>query len=50
LPDSWKLTVCFLNRISEEEVIVSRLLEKALKRSQAVDTEGLCIIAGEQVS
>ncbi|KAJ3416662.1 Exosome complex component RRP45 [Chytridiales sp. JEL 0842] len=36
-------------RISEEEVIVSRLLEKALRKSRAVDTEGLCIVAGEKV-
>ncbi|RKO93565.1 ribosomal protein S5 domain 2-type protein [Blyttiomyces helicus] len=36
-------------RISDEEVLVSRLLEKALRRSRAVDTEGLCIVAGEKV-
>lgn len=36
-------------KLSEEEVIVSRLLEKALRRSRAIDTEGLCIIAGEKV-
>jgi len=36
-------------RLSELEVIVSRLLEKALRRSRAIDTEGLCIIAGEKV-
>ncbi|KAI8836589.1 ribosomal protein S5 domain 2-type protein [Chytridium lagenaria] len=36
-------------RPSEEEVLVSRLLEKALKRTRAIDTEGLCIISGEKV-
>ena len=36
-------------RLSEEEVLISRLLEKALKRSRAIDTEGLCIVAGEKV-
>ncbi|KAI8914597.1 ribosomal protein S5 domain 2-type protein [Gorgonomyces haynaldii] len=30
-------------------VNLSRLLEKALKKARAVDTEGLCIIAGEKV-
>ncbi|KAL2916146.1 3'-5'-exoribonuclease [Polyrhizophydium stewartii] len=37
------------DRISEEEVMVSRMLEKALRRARAVDTEGLCIVAGEKV-
>ncbi|ORX49032.1 hypothetical protein BCR36DRAFT_404935 [Piromyces finnis] len=36
-------------KLSELEVIVSRLLEKSLRRSRAIDTEGLCIIAGEKV-
>lgn len=36
-------------RISDEEVLISRMLEKALRRSRAVDTEGLCILAGEKV-
>ncbi|KAI8372547.1 ribosomal protein S5 domain 2-type protein [Choanephora cucurbitarum] len=34
---------------SEEEVLISRLIEKALRRSRAIDTEGLCIVAGEKV-
>ncbi|KAJ3219365.1 Exosome complex component RRP45 [Dinochytrium kinnereticum] len=38
-----------IGRPSEEEVLVSRLLEKALKKTRAIDTEGLCIIAGEKV-
>jgi hypothetical protein len=28
---------------------VSRLIEKAMRRSRALDTEGLCIVAGEKV-
>ena len=34
---------------SEEELMVSRLLEKAFRRSRALDTEGLCIVASEKV-
>lgn len=34
---------------SEEEVLISRIIEKALRRSRAIDTEGLCIVAGEKV-
>lgn len=37
-------------RSSNEEIHLSRMLEKALRKSRAVDTEGLCIIAGEQVT
>ncbi|KAF7507896.1 hypothetical protein GJ744_009930 [Endocarpon pusillum] len=33
-------------RQTEQEVIVSRILEKAIRRSNAIDTESLCIIAG----
>ncbi|KAI9011286.1 ribosomal protein S5 domain 2-type protein [Gaertneriomyces semiglobifer] len=36
-------------RITDEEVHISRLLERALRMSHAVDTEGLCIMAGEKV-
>lgn len=32
-----------------EEVHTSQILEKALRKSRAVDTEGLCIVAGEKV-
>lgn len=38
-----------INSPSEEEVLISRTIEKALRRSRAVDTEGLCIVAGEKV-
>ncbi|KAH8549098.1 ribosomal protein S5 domain 2-type protein [Umbelopsis sp. PMI_123] len=38
-----------VGRPSEEEVLISRTIEKALRRSRAVDTEGLCIVAGEKV-
>lgn len=34
---------------SSEEVLVSRLIEKAIKRSNSLDLESLCIIAGEKV-
>ncbi|KAF0341586.1 ribosomal protein S5 domain 2-type protein [Gigaspora margarita] len=34
-------------RPSEEEVLVSRILEKAIKINRAVDVEGLCIVANE---
>ncbi|KAJ3303727.1 Exosome complex component RRP45 [Kappamyces sp. JEL0829] len=34
---------------SEEEVVLSRMLEKTLRKSRAIDTEGLCIISGEKV-
>ncbi|KAJ3369201.1 Exosome complex component RRP45 [Allomyces arbusculus] len=37
------------SRVSEDEVFVSRMLDKALRLSRAVDTEGLCILAGQQV-
>ena len=33
-------------RQTEQEVILSRILEKAIRRSNAIDTESLCIIAG----
>lgn len=35
---------------SEDQVLLSRMLEKALRKSDAVDTEGLCIVAGEKVT
>ncbi|KAJ3351279.1 Exosome complex component RRP45 [Entophlyctis luteolus] len=38
-----------IGRLTDEEVLVSRMLEKALRRSRAIDTEGLCILAGEKV-
>ncbi|KAI8336271.1 ribosomal protein S5 domain 2-type protein [Chlamydoabsidia padenii] len=34
---------------SEQEVMISRLIEKSMRRSRAIDTEGLCIVAGEKV-
>ncbi|KAF8980835.1 hypothetical protein BGZ46_003653 [Entomortierella lignicola] len=38
-----------VGRQTDEEVLVSRLIEKAMRRSRALDTEGLCIVAGEKV-
>ncbi|KAI9276223.1 ribosomal protein S5 domain 2-type protein [Sporodiniella umbellata] len=34
---------------TEEEVLISRIVDKALRRSRAIDTEGLCIVSGEKV-
>lgn len=34
---------------SDEEVLISRLIEKAVRRSNALDLESLCIVAGEKV-
>ncbi|CAD6590641.1 MAG: hypothetical protein TREMPRED_005835 [Tremellales sp. Tagirdzhanova-0007] len=36
-------------RSSEDEVLIARLLEKSIRRTEAVDRESLCIVAGEQV-
>jgi exosome complex component RRP45 len=33
-------------RQTEQEVLLSRILEKAIRRSRAIDTESLCIISG----
>ncbi|KIK81442.1 hypothetical protein PAXRUDRAFT_807997 [Paxillus rubicundulus Ve08.2h10] len=38
-----------LGRPSEEEVTITRMLDKVLKRSDAVDKESLCILAGQRV-
>lgn len=35
--------------MSEEAVEVGRLIERSLRDSRAIDTEALCIRAGEQV-
>ena len=35
-----------VGRQTEQEVILSRILEKAIRRSRAIDTESLCIISG----
>ncbi len=37
------------DRSSDEEIMITRLLEKAIRRSEAVDREALCIVAGEKV-
>lgn len=36
-------------RQSDDEVVLGRLLEKAIRRSEAVDREALCVVAGEKV-
>lgn len=42
----WDIVYC---RPSDEEVALSRMLDKVLRRSDAVDKEGLCILAGQRV-
>ncbi|ODA82568.1 hypothetical protein RJ55_01075 [Drechmeria coniospora] len=37
-----------VNRPTEEEVLLSRTLEKTIRRSGALDTESLCLIAGQK--
>ncbi|KAF1961997.1 hypothetical protein CC80DRAFT_531750 [Byssothecium circinans] len=37
-----------VGRPTDAEVILSRVLEKAIRRSNALDTESLCIIAGQK--
>ncbi|KAK4684809.1 exosome complex component RRP45, partial [Tremellales sp. Uapishka_1] len=36
-------------RSSDDEVLITRLLEKSIRRTEAVDREALCILAGEKV-
>uniref|UniRef100_A0A0K3CLT8 Exosome complex component RRP45 n=1 Tax=Rhodotorula toruloides TaxID=5286 RepID=A0A0K3CLT8_RHOTO len=44
-----ELTSTTARRASEDEVLMTRLLEKALRRSNTVDREALCIVAGQKV-
>ena len=37
-----------VNRPTEAEVLLSRLLEKTVRRSGALDTESLCLVAGQK--
>lgn len=37
------------NRPTETEILLSRLLEKTIRRSGALDTESLCLVAGSKV-
>ncbi|KAJ6782247.1 hypothetical protein PWT90_04156 [Aphanocladium album] len=37
-----------VNRPTETEVLLSRILEKTIRRSGALDTESLCLIAGQK--
>lgn len=39
----------FLLSTADEETRLSLLLEKAIRKSEAVDRESLCIVAGEKV-
>lgn len=36
------------HRQTEQEVLLARLIEKAIRRSNAIDTESLCIVAGQK--
>lgn len=36
------------NNTGEDEVLISRIIEKAVRRSGALDIEGLCIVAGSK--
>ncbi|KAM6499582.1 Ribosomal protein S5 domain 2-type fold [Amanita muscaria] len=38
-----------IGRSSDEEVTITRMLDKVLRRSDAVDKESLCILAGQRV-
>ncbi|KAK0738426.1 ribosomal protein S5 domain 2-type protein [Schizothecium vesticola] len=38
-----------VNRPTETEVLLARLLEKTVRRSGALDTESLCLVAGQKV-
>ncbi|GLB42848.1 putative 3' exoribonuclease family, domain 1 [Lyophyllum shimeji] len=38
-----------VGRASDEEVTITRMLDKVLRRSDAVDKESLCILAGQRV-
>ena len=44
------LTLRALRRTSEEEVTITRMLDKVLRWSDALDKESLCIVAGQRVS
>ncbi|KKY15168.1 putative exosome complex endonuclease 2 ribosomal rna processing protein [Phaeomoniella chlamydospora] len=37
-----------VGRPTEQEIILSRILEKAIRRSNAIDTESLCIVSGSK--
>ncbi len=44
------LTCCGMNfRASDEEVTITRMLDKILRRSDTIDKESLCILAGQRV-
>ncbi|WWC98319.1 hypothetical protein V866_005210 [Kwoniella sp. B9012] len=36
-------------RSSDSEILITRLLEKSIRRTEAIDREALCILAGEKV-
>lgn len=38
-----------LSSASDEEVTITRMLDKVLRRSDVVDKESLCVLAGQRV-
>lgn len=44
-----KYLLNFLGRPGDDEVMIGRLLEKSIRRTEAIDREALCILAGEKV-
>ena len=47
---SFQAYVSFMHRPSSYAVEMMRILERCIKESRAIDTESLCIIAGEKAS
>lgn len=45
----YSFDIVALYRSSDEEVVITRMIEKIIRRSEAVDREALCILAGQQV-
>lgn len=44
-----KYLLNFPGRPGDDEVMIGRLLEKSIRRTEAIDREALCILAGEKV-
>lgn len=46
---SWWVPALYFYRHSAHATEINRILERCLKESRAIDTESLCIIAGQKV-
>jgi len=44
------INIFWNTRTSDEEVTITRMLDKVIRRSDALDKESLCIVAGQRVS